>query len=72
MEELLKLNTLYMEQNIELWEKIGRLEERIRWMEQGLGYGESKVVRLKPLPTSPKGRRSLSPCPSPKGRGVIS
>lgn len=30
MEELLKLNTLYMEQNIELWEKIGMLEERIR------------------------------------------
>ena len=58
MEELLKLNTLYMEQNIELWEKIGMLEERIRWMEQRFGYGESKVVRLKPLPTSPKGRRT--------------
>lgn len=52
MEELLKLNTLYMEQNIELWEKIGMLEERIRWMEQRFGYGESKVpckvVRLQP------------------------
>lgn len=60
MEELLKLNTLYMEQNIELWEKIGMLEERIRWMEQRFGYGESnapcKVVSLQPLPTSPKGR----------------
>ena len=52
MEELVKLNMQYMEQNIELWEKIGMLEERIRWMEQRFGYGESKVVRLKPLPTS--------------------
>ena len=43
MEELLKLNTLYMEQNRELGEKIGMLEERIRWMEQRFGYGESKV-----------------------------
>lgn len=60
MEELLKLNALYMERNIELWEKIGMLEERIRWMEQRFGYGESKVVRLKPLPTSPKGRRTDS------------
>ena len=50
MEELLKLNMQYMEQNIELWEKIGMLEERIRWMEQRFGYGESKVVRLKSLP----------------------
>lgn len=61
MEELLKLNALYMERNIELWEKIGMLEERIRWMEQRFGYGESKVpckvVSLQPLPTSPKGRR---------------
>ena len=62
MEELVKLNMQYMEQNIELWEKIGMLEERIRWMEQRFGYGESKVVRLQPLPTSPKGRRkSLTP-----------
>lgn len=56
MEELLKLNMQYMEQNIELWEKIGMLEERIRWMEQRFGYGESKVpckvVHLKPLPGS--------------------
>ena len=46
MEELLKLNTLYMEQNI------GMLEERIRWMEKRSGYGESnapcKVVHLQP------------------------
>ena len=52
MEELLKLNMQYMEQNIELWEKIGMLEERIRWMEQRFGYGESnapcKVVSLQP------------------------
>ena len=52
MEELLKLNTLYMEQNIELWEMIGMLEERIRWMEKRSGYGESnapcKVVHLQP------------------------
>lgn len=52
MEELLKLNTLYMEQNIEQWEKIGMLEARIRWMEKRSGYGESnapcKVVRLQP------------------------
>lgn len=52
MEELVKLNALYMERNIELWEKIGRLEARLQWLEERLGYGESnapcKVVRLQP------------------------
>ena len=77
MEELLKLNMLYMEQNIELWERIGMLEERIRWMEQRSGYGESnapcKVVRLKPLPGSlpqplrRRGEKASPPTPPQKG-----
>lgn len=52
MNEWLELNRALMERNIEVWEKIGMLEERIRWMEKRSGYGESnapcKVVRLQP------------------------
>lgn len=56
MEELLKLNARYMEQNIELWEKIGMLTVHIEWLEARLDYDRGqrtgnapcKVVRLQP------------------------
>lgn len=45
-----------MERNIEVWEKIGRLEARLQWLEerscycgnQRVGNEPCKVVRLQP------------------------
>ena len=56
MEEWLELNRSLMERNIEVWEKIGRFEARLQWLEerccydgnQRVGNTPCKVVRLQP------------------------
>lgn len=48
MEEWLELNRALMERNIEVWEKIGRLEARLQWLEERSCYGGNQRVGNEP------------------------
>lgn len=48
MEKWLELNRALMERNIEVWEKMGRLEARLQWFEERSCYGGNQSVGNEP------------------------
>ena len=48
MEDWLELNRALMERNIGVWEKIGRLEARLQWLEERCCYDGNQRVGNEP------------------------